>query len=103
MNPRAYLPRTVRDPASRWAMGRREVVTERLLDHHTRPARAAQAVLPDGADDPRVGGGRRREIEEAVAVRPELRVDPRKRFRQAVVAGVVGGRDEVDVLREARP
>src|SRR5439155_18782056 len=53
-----------------------EVVPVRLLHYDARPSgRPAQAVRADGADDRLVRGGRRREIEEPIAVRADLAVD----------------------------
>src|SRR6266852_8936152 len=81
-----------------------QVVSVGLLHDYPRPAgRASQAVRTDRADDRLVTRGRRREIEETIAVRADLAVDASENAAELVVASVVRGGDVVDGARECRP
>ena len=80
------------------------IVAERFLDDDAcPPGPAAQPMVPDRFHDRLVGGGRGREVEQPVRVRSEREVELIERASQIFVAGVIGGRHEMQMLREAAP
>src|SRR5207237_3327574 len=80
------------------------VAPERLLDDDARPSGpAAKAMDADGFHDRRVRSRRRREIEQPIRVGAELDVEMVEALAESVVAMIVRGRDEEEVLGEGLP
>src|SRR5437879_7643435 len=81
-----------------------EVVPIRLLHHDARPTgRPAQVVRADGADDRLIRSGRGREIEDPIAVRPDLAIDAGEHAGTRVESAVAPPGDGVDGACRRRP
>src|SRR5438477_536488 len=107
MKPRVYCPRTAFINRSSPAIRRSARITLTFSSRTALSSNAAggsiEAVLADRFDDRLVRGRWCREIEEPVGVRAKREVELLERASKLFIAGIVRGRDEMQVFGEAPP